>query len=401
MSYTLLWGDTHVHAEYSPCFKPEVVPEGFDGSPADCYRYARDVAAIDFAAVTDHTWSGMGKKEPLVLTDDQWGVILEANRAYQDPGSFVTFPAYEWNSPLDRTWGHHNALFCADEPPLLPSGSDVQSLDDVWTAFAALPYEAMLIPHHLARDRTPYDWSTLNSRYEPVVEITSIWGNYEYKGNPHECDPNWSPSVPGSFLQDGLARGFRVGVIGSGDNHSGHSGGHHFPFDPRVPGRPQNPVMAARGPQRRNALGPGLAGVYADDFTREGIFAALHARRCFAATGHKIRLWTETNGLPMGADGGALPDDPRTIHVAVTGTASIAHVTLVRNNVDVGRYHPETTTTTMAVDLIDDDPLEKIAKVSPPVPGGDGGSLVYYYARVVQADERTAWSSPVWFTTTA
>ena len=51
----------------------------------------------------------------------------------------------------------------------------------------------------------------------------------------------------------------------------------------------------------------------------------------------------------------------------------------------------------MTVDLLDDDPMEKIVKVSPPVGDGNGESLVYYYVRVVQADERTAWSSPVWF----
>ncbi|MCY4437635.1 MAG: hypothetical protein OXE05_09925 [Chloroflexi bacterium] len=73
MTYTLLWGDTHIHAEYSPCFKPEAIPDGFDGSPADCYRYARDVAEIDFAAVTDHTWSGMGGKRPSCLPTTSMG----------------------------------------------------------------------------------------------------------------------------------------------------------------------------------------------------------------------------------------------------------------------------------------------------------------------------------------
>ena len=82
----------------------------------------------------------------------------------------------------------------------------------------------------------------------------------------------------------------------------------------------------------------------------------------------------------------------------MTGTAPIAHVSLVRNNVDVRRFHPQAPTADVNVDLVDDDPMEKIVKVSPPVPEGNGESLVYYYVRVVQADERTAWSSPVWFT---
>ena len=100
----------------------------------------------------------------------------------------------------------------------------------------------------------------------------------------------------------------------------------------------------------------------------------------------------------MGADGGAVPSDARTVHVSVQGTAPIAHVTLVRNNVDVRRHIPLESSTDLTIDLVDDDPMEKIVKVSPPVPAGEDGALVYYYVRVVQADERTAWSSPVWFT---
>ena len=82
----------------------------------------------------------------------------------------------------------------------------------------------------------------------------------------------------------------------------------------------------------------------------------------------------------------------------MNGTAPIAHVTLVRNNVDVRRFRPQESSADVTVDLVDDDPIEKIVKVSPPVADGANGSLVYYYVRVVQADERTAWSSPVWFT---
>ena len=100
----------------------------------------------------------------------------------------------------------------------------------------------------------------------------------------------------------------------------------------------------------------------------------------------------------MGADAGALPDKPRTVHVAVHGTAPIAHITLVRNNVDVRRIHPPGPAADVTVDLVDEDTLEEIMPVSPPVPDGNGAALVYYYVRVVQADGRTAWSSPVWFT---
>ena len=223
--YRLVWGDLHIHSYFSSCYwGEETLPDGFDGSPADCYRYARDVAGMDFGAVTDHTWSGNGR----MLVEDEWAEILDANRQYHEPDRFVSIPAYEWNAPKDRQWGHRNTLFNHDEPPILRSGSEVTELSQLWQQLAELPYASLSIPHHLARDATPYDWSQHSADWEPVVEITSLWGNYEYQGNPHECDPNWSPSATGSFLQDGLAKANRVGVIGGGDNHTGHAGGHYF-----------------------------------------------------------------------------------------------------------------------------------------------------------------------------
>ena len=217
-NYQLVWGDLHIHSYFSSCYwGEETLPDGFDGSPADCYRYARDVAGMDFGAVTDHTWSGNGR----MLVKDEWAEILDANRQYHAPERFVTMPGYEWNAPGDRQWGHRNTLFNHDEPPILRSGAEVTDLAQLWQQLDDLPYDALSIPHHLARDATPYDWSQHHDHWEPVVEVTSLWGNYEYQGNPHECDPNWSPSATGSFLQDGLAKANRVGVIGGGDNHTG------------------------------------------------------------------------------------------------------------------------------------------------------------------------------------
>lgn len=388
--YRLVWGDLHIHSYFSSCYwGPETLPDGFDGSPADCYRYTRDVAGMDYGAVTDHTWSG----DKRMLAADEWAEILAANRQYHDPGRFVTIPAYEWNAPGDRQWGHRNTIFNHDEPPILRSGSAVTELSQLWEQLAALPYAALSIPHHIARDATPYDWSQHSAEWEPVVEMTSLWGNYEYQGNPHECDPNWSPSATGSFLQDGLARANRVGVIGGGDNHTGHAGGHYF--DTRQPNLTNSERLARLSRFRMNALGTGIGGLYVTELTRDGIFSALRDRRCIAATGRKIALWTETNGLPMGKEGPALEDRPRAVAFAVSGSERIRSVTLIRNGVDVQRvygddYHHEGV-------FRDTDSLEELLKVSPSVGNASGEHWVYYYVRAVQQDGRTAWSSPVWF----
>ena len=225
------------------------------------------------------------------------------------------------------------------------------------------------------------------------MEITSLWGNYEYQGNPHECDPNWSPSATGSFLQDGLAKASRVGVIGGGDNHTGHAGGHYF--NTQQPNVTNSQRLNRLSRFRMNALGTGIGGLYVTEFTREGIFEALRARRCVAASGRKIALWTETNGLPMGAEGPALDDNPRTVSYVVSGSERIQSVTLVRNGVDVKRFHADDYYHEGVFE--DTDPLDVLLRLSPSASNGNGENWVYYYVRAVQEDGRTAWSSPVWF----
>jgi len=63
-------------------------------------------------------------------------------------------------------------------------------------------------------------------------------------------------------VQDGLARGYRLGIIASGDNGTG------------FPGK----------------WGWGLVATYADELTRDGIWEALKARRCYGVTGDRIKL---------------------------------------------------------------------------------------------------------------
>ena len=68
-------------------------------------------------------------------------------------------------------------------------------------------------------------------------------------------------------------------------------------------------------------------------------------------------------------------------------------MTLVRNGVDVKRFHANDYYHEGVFE--DADPLERLLAISPSV--GNGEAWVYYYVRAVQEDGRTAWSSPVWF----
>src|SRR5262245_28097070 len=79
----VLWADLHGHSALS---------DG-TGTPAEYLRYARDVAALDVVALTDHDHWGL---VPLDKDPEAWRAILTATEAFHEPGRFVTIGGYEW-----------------------------------------------------------------------------------------------------------------------------------------------------------------------------------------------------------------------------------------------------------------------------------------------------------------
>lgn len=49
-------------------------------------------------------------------------------------------------------------------------------------------------------------------------------------------------------------------------------------------------------------MGGALTGVWAEELTRESIFEALRARRCFATNGERMALVVRVDAIPMGAE---------------------------------------------------------------------------------------------------
>ena len=82
----IYFGNLHAHTSYS---------DG-SGSPADGYRWAKDVAKMDFYAVTDH-----GE----MLYGDEWENIGRQAKKFTLNGTFVALRGFEWSSVFD---GHAN-----------------------------------------------------------------------------------------------------------------------------------------------------------------------------------------------------------------------------------------------------------------------------------------------------
>jgi len=344
---TLYFGDLHKHSELSPCAR--VNP--YNGSCAECYKYARDVAGTDFLAICDHAEH---------MTEEQWRQCMEVAREYNKPAKFVAWPAVEWASGL---YGHRNIYYCDYDVPLIGSNV-VATPPKLWDYLRARDLPALTIPHHTARELA-CDLTRTDEELEPAFEIYSGWGNEEYYGAPKQDTDH---SFTRNYYIDTLLRGFKMGVVGGGDGH------------------PAKPATCA------------LTGVYAAELTLEGLFEALRKRRTIATTGARIRLDFHINGLPLGSSVAFNQHEidelfPLEIGVAVQGTAPVERVEIIEN----GHVIHTKTKPRAAADMFSYRWFRGARPTDGVKPIGSINNVSrFIYVRVTQVDGHTAWSSPIW-----
>jgi hypothetical protein len=328
----VLWGDIHAHSALS---------DG-TGHPKELYAYARDVAGLDVACVTDHDAHGLAP-----LAEDGWEIIRAATRAAHEPGRFVALLGYEWTS---WTWGHRNVYYPDLEGEVFaftePNSDTPEAL---WDRIA--PYAAMTIPHHPGGGPVPIDWSVpSDEERERVVEICSIHGSSEAPG----LERGIYRSVPGAFVRDALNRGHRLGILASGDTHDGHPGR-------RTLGAPANGLVAFRARER----------------TREAIWSALRGRRVYGTSGPRILLHTDWGGHAPGTELPAAPEAALTVRVVAPDPVEVIEVVGPEGPLETAFGGGRAVSCTFLAPPIDPRPA-------------------WIYVRVVLASGEVAWDSPYW-----
>ncbi|MFO7946910.1 MAG: CehA/McbA family metallohydrolase [Armatimonadota bacterium] len=277
----LYWGEIHTHTGYS---------DG-QGTPEEAAAEAR--AHLDFWACADHICSSAGIESWHTKFMDNWPETQRVISRHNDPGSFVTILAYEYTS----IGGDFNIYFPSDEAEgYLPE--DVRDFAEF-----ARDNDAILIPHHTGyiSGIRGLDWDDFIPDVMPLVEIFSMHGSSECEPGPFPMDLPWmGPRATAGTVREGLNRGHRFGVIGSSDGHGGYPG---------------NYLM-------------GLAAVYAEELTREGLFEAFRSRRCYGVTGDRIVIDFTANGSPMGSE--IEPGDCE-IEYCVRAMDAIDRVEIVKN----------------------------------------------------------------------
>ena len=334
--YDILWGDLHGHTYCS------------DGthSPEFYFNYARTVGFLDFCALTDHDTIG----------DEMWQRMVEATARAYELDEFTTFLGYEWTGDQGISI---IVLFKHGVGGYYPSSEVASRRNSDFISLLNGEADAMVMRHDMPglRDR----WQPLDAtgELERLVEIYSPYHASEAAGRPHAH----GPLDEGNSVQAALADGLRFGFIGCSDSHAS------------MPGRRQS---LSKGTPGYGSRPYGLTAVYARENTREEVFSALRARRCYAAT-DRILLDVRLNGHRMGEEI-SLHDEERVIEVHVAGTAPFVQVDVVKNNEVIHSAGQGATEVTF--DYTDDTHLSS---------NGD-----YYYVRVLQQDGGMAWASPIW-----
>ena len=333
----LYWGDIHGHANLC---------DG-SGTPDDYYQYAKKVAALDICVLTDHDAHGLRAMDE---HQEMWNLVREKSTEYYKKGEFVTFLGYEWTS---WTYGHQHVIFLHSEEGELVSFRDPKGVspDKLWATLKGK--EVITIPHHVGGGPIESDWNYYNADFQPLTEICSVHGTCEFFGSFRGI---YSPKE-GHFVQDALARGYKLGIIASGDSHNGH------------PGR-----------KGADTLTGGLVGVYAEALDRKSIWQAFKDRRVYATSGARIILDFHLNGYPTGSTAHYTDKNAtRDIVGEVIGTEAMREIVIIKNGFTLHTTPGQGIRNT----------IHHRDNTAPRE--GD-----YYYLRAVQEDGEMAWSSPIW-----
>jgi hypothetical protein len=353
-----------------------------------------------------------------------WQEVIAAAERHNAPGEFTTFVGYEYTSAPDSQNLHRNVIFRGRGADLPFTAQDSRNPEDLWAwldARRAEGIEALAIPHNSngsngqmfrleTFDGEPLDaaYADLRMRNEPLVEVTQVkgtsdthpmlspndeWANFEIM---HLRIATTIPSdPPGSYVREAYGHGleieeaggfnpFKFGLIGSSDTHnaagsfdesnyfskvgklddSAEKRGSVPLAEPRQDGEPGDaspPVGPRYTDQYYHLWGAsGLAGVWAEENTRESIYDALRRKETFATSGPRMRVRlfagydfadglasdpgavaaAYAGGVPMGADLLARGEDaPRFLVLAMRDpkSAPLQRVQIIKGWLEDGK----------------------------------------------------------------
>lgn len=344
------WYAVSDHAEWMGMFKMMADPSTPIGKLDFAKRVTSEDQAVAFNAFADFLYDfstgGPLSKEPLfsdtLVMKSVWKEIIEIADKHNKPGKFTTFPAFEWTSNPDTKNLHRVVVFKNSEniPELAFSSIDSSRPEDLWTWMEesrANGATLLAIPHNgnasdgLMFSLNDYDGNPITKAYsekrmnnEPLYEISQIKGTSE--AHP-DLSPNdefadfelWDYTLAataerptnrrGSYLRQALLDGiqmesegrgnpFKYGIIGDSDSHNSAASVEEDNYTGKF-GLENNtehrlngvPGMEEKNNQQvREFSSGGLAGIWAEENTREAIYSAMLRKETFGTSGTRMKV---------------------------------------------------------------------------------------------------------------
>lgn len=299
-----------------------------------------------------------------------WQDIIGAAERHNRPGEFTTFIGYEYTSGPDNQNLHRNVIFRGSQAPDLPfTRLDSMNPEALWDWMDGLRengIEALAIPHNsngsngqmfaltdFAGEPLDAAYAEQRMRNEPLVEMTQVkgtsdthpllspndeWANFEIM--PYRIATNIPSHHVGSYVREALLNGlaleastganpYQFGLIGASDTHTGATSVVENNFFSKVGLLDGTAERRGSVPTGTDADGnpvyadgyyhywgaAGLAGVWAEENTREALYDAMRRKETFATTGPrmKVRFFAGYDFEP------ALLEDPAMIGKAYAG----------------------------------------------------------------------------------
>ncbi len=296
----------------------------------------------DFAAAARDWDADVGWIPDLPAVEaDAWKAITDAADAHNAPGDFTALIGWEYSAIPGGANLHRVVIGDIDAQTaqtFVPYGLDNSSFpEDLWEwlestakstggTFLAIPHNSniskgiMFDLTSLRGDKMDTRYAELRRYWEPVVEITQIKGDSEthsslspedefadFENYPFYIQKWWTEyqPQPGDFVRSALRRGltleadvginpYQFGVIGSTDGHTALPSAEEANFQGKfVTDSIPSKKSSGWGDEPQRPFGwamsaSGLAAVWAEDNTREGIVAAMRRREVYATTGPRI-----------------------------------------------------------------------------------------------------------------
>lgn len=331
-NYQVYFGDLHQHSIFS------WDAQSGAKTPAAAYAYAKNVAKIDFMAITDHT-NG--------LSESNYQLVRAASHLYDNPDSqFVAIAGQELGSLGSSGYGHMNIF----EPLMRADNiSDNDTRYNLQSAYQFLIDNELLAQfNHPTTENGNSNFNDL-AYFQPVdLQIKAL----EVINGRRSSDYEY-------YYLLALKNGWHLGAVGDQDNHASRYGDN----------------ISTAGDIY-------LTGILADSLTKTHILEAYQDHRTFAfeASPASDRMYLTEFTADDHWMGEQFENDDNAVKFTVSAHAESPFLSaqLYKNGLLIRRFEPRSTDFTW--------------DTSDSASYGEG----YYFVKLVQEDGDFLWSSPIW-----